>query len=69
MTSAHPDNGEPIEAADEARVMDRLADGYWHIFTDPDDARVVRRLAAEGRLEVLKQARRGFPPLYRLPQS
>ncbi|SME94197.1 hypothetical protein SAMN06265365_101656 [Tistlia consotensis] len=42
----------------EARVLAKLADGYWHCLIDPDEAKRADQLVTAGRVEKRKQALR-----------
>jgi hypothetical protein len=57
------------EHSAEARVLAKLAEGWWQCLIEAEDCALAERLVAAGRLERLRQARRGFPAMYRLRQT
>lgn len=59
---------DPDEPPADERVLRLLADGYWRTLTAAEDVAAAERLVAAGRLQRMRQARRGFPALYRLPR-
>ncbi|MEX2628640.1 MAG: hypothetical protein WD341_01790 [Tistlia sp.] len=67
MTDHATTDADEYEDA-EARLLAKL-DGYWQCLVDPEDAALADRLVAAGQLERLRQVRRGFPAMYRLPAA